>query len=69
MSRHFIRPEVRRILSMHPYKPIDANADGTGGGITLRVSGARDESYMVDVVWGETTEIDVTDHSRPEGDA
>ena len=53
-----VKPATRLILSMYPYLKIEKNEDGTGGGITLRIGGAG-ESQMVDVVWGQRTEIEV----------
>lgn len=53
-----IRPKSRLIISMHPYQRIEKNSDGTGGGIRLRVSGDS-EPHFIDVVWGESTEIEI----------
>lgn len=56
-----MRPRTRLVLSMSPYLPIDKNEDGmTGGGIRLRVYGAGAEVQYLDVVWGESSEIEVT---------
>jgi hypothetical protein len=57
--RKQITPKRRLVLSMHPYKRIEKHADGTGGGITLRVHGEEQEEHLVDVVWGESTEIEI----------
>lgn len=54
-----IKPQKRLILSMAPYLSIPQDEHGFGGGITLRIKGENQEPYLVDVVWGEKTEIEV----------
>lgn len=54
-----VKPATRLVLRLHPYLPIEKEADGTGGGAVCRLYGAGPEPVFVRVVWGESTEIEL----------
>lgn len=54
-----VQPRKKLLITMSPFLPIESNSDGTGGGIRLRVYGETGEWSYLDVVWGESTEIEV----------
>jgi hypothetical protein len=53
-----LQPKTRLLLEFHPIHRIPANEDGTGGGIRVRGVDARGE-FFFDIVWGETTSLEV----------
>lgn len=54
--KHEIRPKKKHVIKMSPYLPYDKEQDGKEG-IQLRIYGR--EVHFVDVVWGETTELEI----------